>query len=84
MMKNAWFLGGAVLLVGLWATKQVARAAYEQPKYTVTERIANFEVRHYEPYLIASVEVSEEEMNSAMNAAFRKLAAYIFGKNEAR
>lgn len=84
MTRNSWLIGGAVLLAGLWATKQVVRAAYEQPQYKVTEKLEKFEVRDYQPYLIASVKVSEQEMESAMSSAFMRLAGYIFGKNESQ
>jgi len=55
--------------------------AIEKPRHRVVEVFEEFEVREYEPYLVAETEVtgSREE---AGNAGFRRLADYIFGKNQ--
>lgn len=54
--------------------------ASEQPRYTVLQREGNFELRRYEPYLVAELEVSVP-FEEAGSAAFRPLANYIFGGN---
>ena len=54
--------------------------AYEQPRYTVIQRQGDFELRRYEPYLVAEIEVSAS-FEEAGNIAFRPLANYIFGEN---
>lgn len=54
--------------------------SYEQPRYTVVERVANLEVRRYEPYIVAEIEV-RGSLEDAGNKAFRPLADFIFGKN---
>ncbi len=54
--------------------------AYEQPRYTVIQRQGEFELRRYEPYLVAEIEVSGS-FEEAGNIAFRPLANYIFGDN---
>jgi hypothetical protein len=56
--------------------------AIEEPSYEVIETYEEFEVRRYQPYLLAEVDVSGG-INSAGNKAFRILAGYIFGDNEA-
>ena len=56
--------------------------AIEEPSYEVIETYEGFEVRRYEPYLLAEVDVSGG-INSAGNKAFRILAGYIFGDNAA-
>ena len=56
--------------------------AIEEPSYEVIETYEEFEVRRYEPYLLAEVDVSGG-FNSAGNKAFRILAGYIFGDNAA-
>ncbi len=56
--------------------------AIEEPSYEVIETYEEFEVRRYEPYLLAEVDVSGG-INSAGNKAFRILAGYIFGDNAA-
>lgn len=52
----------------------------ETPSYTVTEQQAGFEIRRYEPYLVAKVTVSGS-YDEAINQGFRILAGYIFGGN---
>lgn len=54
--------------------------ADEQPRYTVLQREGNFELRRYEPYIVAELEVSAS-FEEAGRAAFRPLANYIFGEN---
>jgi hypothetical protein len=56
--------------------------AIEEPNYEVVETYKEFELRRYEPYLLAEVDVSGG-INSAGNRAFRILAGYIFGDNAA-
>lgn len=52
----------------------------EEIPYTVVETLRNIEVRKYEPFTLARVEVSGE-YESAMEEGFRTLAEFIFGKN---
>lgn len=54
--------------------------AIEQPRYSVVERVGEIELRRYEPYVVAEVEV-RGSMEEAGNTAFQPLADYIFGKN---
>lgn len=61
---------------------QSSAMAIEEPDYEVIESSKDFELRRYDPYLIAEVDVSGG-MNKAGNKAFRILAGYIFGDNEA-
>ncbi|KMQ52251.1 SOUL heme-binding protein [Chitinispirillum alkaliphilum] len=53
---------------------------YEQPRYVVERRYEDFEIRKYEPYIVAETEV-EGVRQSAGTEGFRRLAGYIFGKN---
>ena len=55
--------------------------AIEEPDYEVLLTTKHYEVRRYQPYIVAEVDV-EGDMGSAGNKAFRILAGYIFGKNE--
>ena len=55
--------------------------AIEEPRFTVEKTYTDFEVRQYAPYLVAEVSVAGNA-EDAGNAAFRILAAYIFGKNQ--
>lgn len=55
----------------------------EEPRYQVLNKTANYEVRLYEPYIIAQTSVSGE-YDDAMRDGFREIAGYIFGGNSAR
>ncbi|MDH3407984.1 MAG: heme-binding protein [Gammaproteobacteria bacterium] len=57
--------------------------AIEEPDYEVLQSTEHYEVRRYDPYIIAEVDVSGCR-NEAGNLAFRILAGYIFGDNRSR
>ena len=57
--------------------------AIEKPTYTVLESGRDYEIRQYEPYLVAEVTV-DGSLRESGGSAFRILAAYIFGENESR
>ena len=58
------------------------RSGYEQPRYDVVATLAaDVEVRRYGPRLAAETVVAGDDEEAARNAAFRILAAYIFGAN---
>ncbi|MEJ2492594.1 MAG: heme-binding protein [Desulfuromonadales bacterium] len=50
--------------------------AYEEPKYQVIEIFADFELRQYEPYVVAETFVTGE-FSDVGSPAFRRLFAYI-------
>jgi DNA gyrase inhibitor GyrI len=52
----------------------------EQPKYTVVESDGNFEIRDYEPMIVAAMDVTGTR-ESAIREGFRTIADYIFGYN---
>ena len=52
--------------------------AIEEPKYTISEKESPFEVRRYDPILIAEVFV-EGSRDEASNKGFRMIADFIFG-----
>lgn len=54
--------------------------ATETPKYRVIQQEGDFEIRQYEPRIVAEVSV-EGEMDAATREGFRILAGYIFGDN---
>jgi hypothetical protein len=73
-----------LVLIGLWTVwTYVSETRIEQPAYTVIERRLGYEIRRYEPYLVATVTVTGNE-NSALYTAFPILAGYIFGDNTQR
>ena len=72
----------AVMLTGLLGVR--AAIALEEPSYTVVENRDGYEVRHYEPSIVAEFEFAAPSERSAGGNAFRALAAYIFGDNRQR
>ncbi|MEO0816495.1 MAG: heme-binding protein [Pseudomonadota bacterium] len=58
-------------------------SAYEEPAHTVERAEGRFEVRTYDPVIVASVIVNASGREAA-NLGFRPLADYIFGNNQAR
>ncbi|HET9062605.1 MAG TPA: heme-binding protein [Candidatus Binatia bacterium] len=60
------------------------RSGYEQPAYEIVDTVGAVEIRSYGPRLVAQTIVSSDDEMSARNAAFRILAAYIFGDNVAK
>ena len=55
--------------------------ALEEPDYEVLLSTKHYEIRRYDPYIIAEVDV-DGDLGSSGNKAFRILAGYIFGNNE--
>ena len=69
----------ATLLLGfLWMGSAMA---VEEPKYKVLSTDGSFEVRHYQPLLMAEVLV-DGDMDEASGKGFRLIADYIFGNNQ--
>lgn len=56
--------------------------AYEEPRYTVVRESDGFELRRYDPYIVAEIDV-DGEFEDAGSVAFGPLAGYIFGRNRA-
>lgn len=57
--------------------------AIEEPKYRVIENAGAFELRVYDPKIIAEVEVPGTQ-KEASSAGFKLIAGYIFGGNTSR
>ena len=57
--------------------------AIEEPKYRVIENSGAFELRVYDPKIIAEVEVSGTQ-REASSKGFKLIAGFIFGDNTAR
>ena len=74
-------LGGVVLLlIGSFSLGAGEAMAIEVSRYTVVEQADNFELRMYEPNIVAETLV-EGDFSEVGNEGFRRLAGYIFGKN---
>ena len=75
MTKRAWLLFLVTVFSGHSAM------AIEEPAYEVLLETKHYEVRRYQPYIVAEVDV-DADFKRAGNSAFRILAGYIFGDNE--
>jgi len=76
--------GAIIILLFIWtAGSYLVTRNLEEPKYTVVENNNGYEVRQYEPYIIAETTVTGD-FNSATNQGFRLIADYIFGNNTSK
>lgn len=55
--------------------------ATEEPSYQILQTTEDYELRRYEPYRVAEVEV-QGDFEEVGSEAFRILAGYIFGDNQ--
>ena len=69
MIASACFLFGANSVMAL-----------EEAKYTVLEKADDFEIRQYEPHIVAET-IVEGDFENVGNEGFRLLFAYISGTN---
>lgn len=74
MIRRSLNLFTAVLALAMGHTAM----ALEEPNYEVLAEKSGYEVRQYDPYVVAEVDVSGR---SADSQGFRTLAGYIFGDN---
>jgi effector-binding domain-containing protein len=70
----------AILLL---LTLLLARNTYalEKPDYEVLLDLGKIEYRRYEPYLVIETVVAGDDLESAMDIGFERLAGYIGGNN---
>ena len=69
------------ILITLWIIwSYLAVKNLEEPSYEVLEKTFGYEIRQYDAYIVAEVEV-EWDQSQALNSGFRYLAGYIFGGN---
>jgi hypothetical protein len=57
--------------------------AIEEPKYSLTEKSNDFEIRAYNALVVAET-IVEGNLDQASSAGFKRIADYIFGNNTAR
>jgi hypothetical protein len=70
----------SIVLLSFGALAEVAMAT-EEPKHRVLEKREAFEIRLYEPQVVAET-VVEGEFGGGGNEGFRRVAGYIFGGND--
>lgn len=75
-------VAGGVLWMALSAL--FGRAGVDHAPYSVLRQHAGFELRRYEPSVIASYVAPGTDVMAAANRGFRPLAGYIFGGNSKR
>jgi effector-binding domain-containing protein len=80
-MKKKILLG-LMLLLPLSLSSCVT-VGIEKPEYTVLERQGKFEIRQYEPQIVAET-VVDSGFEDAGNVAFRRLFNYISGENRTK
>ena len=73
----------SLLMLALLTLTGMPAMAIEEPAYEILLDRRHYEVRRYQPYIVAEVDV-DEDFERAGNRAFRVLAGYIFGDNEPR
>ncbi|MFT5036680.1 MAG: hypothetical protein ACI9VM_000243 [Candidatus Azotimanducaceae bacterium] len=75
---------GLIVLLVIWLVgSYVVIRNLEEPSYTVLEKRKGYEVRKYDPYIIAETEVTGSYSDS-LNEGFRVIADYIFGNNTSK
>jgi effector-binding domain-containing protein len=69
-----------LLVIGMSLSFGRLAMAIETPNYKVLARTGEFEIRQYEPRIVAQT-VVDGDFDSASSVGFRRLAGYIFGGN---
>jgi hypothetical protein len=83
MLRALASVAGLVLLSG--CSVFGVRSGYEQPAYTILERIGEtVEIRRYGPRLAAEATVEAGDAEAGRNQAFKILFDYISGANQGR
>lgn len=75
---------GVVALLIAWAIgSYLVIRNLEEPAYVVLEKRDGYEIRQYEPYIIAETEVAGT-YSEGLNEGFQIIADYIFGNNTSK
>lgn len=85
-MKTIIYLAITLLFILIiWTVlSYVATRNLEAPAYTVLEQTDRYEIRQYEPYLIAETTIDTTTYRGDLNQGFQLVADYIFGNNTTR
>ena len=77
-VRNAWIQALVFTIFLIIPYREVM--AIETPRYIVLDKQDDFEIRQYEPRIVAEVSV-DGDIDEASGNGFRLLADYIFGSN---
>jgi hypothetical protein len=81
MRTQNYVWGGLTAALGSWiGWSALSASRTPQPKYRVVEQKEDYEIREYEPYIVAETDV-KGGFNEAMRKGFRRLFDYISGDN---
>ena len=73
----------ALLIAAVLSLLPMTASATEEPPHLTLIKDGKYEIRQYEPTIVAEVEITAD-MRRAGNSGFRPLADFIFGNNTAR
>ena len=73
----------ALLIAAILSVLPMTAEATEEPPHETLFKDGKYEIRQYEPTIVAEVEITGD-MRRAGNSGFRPLADFIFGNNTAR
>lgn len=81
-LQQLWY-AKVILWISILFMFSYPAMAIEEPKFKLLEKEQSFELRAYEPKLIAEVLV-DGDMSEASSKGFKLIADYIFGNNTAQ
>lgn len=71
-----------LLLIAVPILMSFSKARIEKQKYRVVKKEKDFEIRFYPPAIFATTRSAAKSYQEMGSSGFRKIAGYIFGKNE--
>jgi len=80
MIRHTLFIH-CLIICAIFFTATGEGMAYEEAKYTVIMKEESFELRQYEPNIVAET-IVEGDFDSVGNEGFRRLFKYISGENQ--
>lgn len=78
-----WFIRLLITGLILVTAEGCVMSKIEEPKYEVVRDYGAFELRRYQPTIVAET-VVDGEFDSSSSVGFRRLANYIFGGNKSK
>lgn len=79
-LKTIALIGGASLLIASVAAAQMLRSGYDEPAFELVSKDGEFEVREYEPRIVALTSLRTSDWRAGTSSGFGRLAEYIFAK----